>query len=236
MTDDLRVAENASEDTAVAAVVFEGPLGPEGVVITEAMGPAVTFGRGAPCQIRFGYAPEADIRLARHAGALLLANGRVLVESSGEAHHPALQVRSPSRPPVEVSGGEAYAPGEIEFDVVVRGEREWLLSVRTRRWRPPPSPGPGDAGGGEPATYRPGFSLSPYELDLLRAYLAPMRDGRLEPATHAEVAAAMHYSVTKVRVDLYAVWARMVTEGLAVTPYPDKRLAVARAALAYGLT
>jgi hypothetical protein len=84
-------------------------------------------------------------------------------------------------------------------------------------------------------TDRPALALTRHERHVLDAYLAPLRQGGFEPATHAEVAQQLSYSASKVRSDLYGLWARMVGEGLPVPAYADKRMAVARAALSNGL-
>jgi hypothetical protein len=215
---------------ALAAVVYEAPHGTDGVLITDAMGPTVPFGRGGDCPIRFGYAPRIDARLPRRAGALLAAAGRVAVESSPAPGHAPLQIRAPGRPPVEIAQGEVYAPASPEFELVVRGEREWLLTVRGRRTGEPST----GAGSEDPTTDRWGPDLTDHERRVLASYLAPLRAGLLEPATHAEVAATLHFSANKVRGDLYGIWAKMIAHGLPVPDYSDKRMAVTRAAMSNG--
>jgi hypothetical protein len=224
------VASVAPREAALAAVVFEGPLGTDGLLVTADMGPAVPFGRGGHCPIRFGHGPAHDSRLAREAGALVVAGDRLAVESSSAPGHLPVQVALTGRPPVELSQGELYAPASRTFDVVVRGEREWTITVRTAtRARP------AHLTHDEPPTDRPVLPLSGHERSLLDSYVAPLREGRYEPATHAEVAQQLGYSVSKVRFDLYDLWARMVSRGLPVPGYADKRMAVARAALANGI-
>jgi hypothetical protein len=70
---------------------------------------------------------------------------------------------------------------------------------------------------------------------VLDAYVAPLRQGRLEPSTHAEVAERLSYSINKTRRDLYGIWQQMVTCGVSVPDYGDKRVAVAQAALNHHL-
>jgi hypothetical protein len=217
-------------EAVLAAVVFEGPHGTDGLLITSAMGPAVPFGRGGHCPIRFGHGPDHDARLARQAGTLVVAGERLAVESSPLPDHLPVQVVLAGRPPVELSQGELYAPAATEFDVVVRGERVWSITVRNALRGQPSVPA-----SDEPLTQRPEFSLSGHERQVLNAYVGPLREGRLEPATHAEVAEMLSYSVSKVRSDLYGIWAKMVAGGLPVPAYADKRVAVARAALANGV-
>jgi hypothetical protein len=225
-----------AEPDAVAAVVFEAPHGTDGYLISSDMGPSVAFGRGGDCPIRFGYAPRLDPRLPRRAGALVLADGLVAVQSSESADHPAIQVRTEGRAPVELREGDLYAPAAVEFVVVARGREEWPMTVRVRR---PSAPGNRVRGGGDdvadPTTERRRLDLSEHERAVLAAYLAPLRAGQLEPATHADVAAALHFSANKVRGDLYDIWAKMVAGGVPVLPYSDRRMAVTQAALHHGL-
>jgi hypothetical protein len=217
---------------ALAAVVFEAPHGTEGVLLTPAMAPAVPFGRGGDCPIRFGYAPRLDTGLARRAGAFVIAADRLVIESSPDPSHAPVQVRAPGRTPVELHQGELYAPGVVEFEVVARGTQEWAMTVRVRR--PAPAADRRDDPT-EPVTERRAPDLTAHERAVLAAYLAPMRAGHLEPATHADVAEALSFSVNKVRGDLYGIWAKMVAHGVPVPAYSDKRMAVTHAAVRNGL-
>jgi hypothetical protein len=216
----------------LAAVVFEAPHGTDGFVIRDDMGPVISFGRGGSCPIRFGHAPDADARLPRRAGDFVVVGDRLGVESSPEPAHPALLIRIEGRLPIELSQGELYSPSSTEYEVVVRGETEWVMAVRTRRRRPSEWAQPTDDG---PPTHRLSLMLTDYEHAVLAAYVAPLRRGLLEPATHTEVAEVMHFSVSKVRGDLYAIWAKMISEGVPVLPYTDKRVAVTSAAITHNL-
>jgi hypothetical protein len=221
-----------SPDAALAAVVFDGPNGCDGRVITATAGVAIPFGRGSHCLIRFGHAPSPDLGLARHAGAFLVAGDRLFLESSAQGGRAPVQIRVAGRPPLDLPPGEAYGPAAAEYEVVVRGDRDWVLHVRTRAR--PASPAPGAAAGDPPTERRP-LRLSDHQRRVLDAYVSPLRAGRLEPCTHAEVAERLSYSVNKVRRDLYDIWQQMVACGVPVPEYGDKRVAVAQAALANGL-
>jgi hypothetical protein len=221
--------DSAPGGDAIAAVIYPAPHGTDGVLITPASGPFVAFGRGGDCAIRFGYAPHPDTRLPRRAGAFLIAGTRVAVENTSTTTPASLQVRAPGQPPVEVSPGEVYAPSALEYDVIVRGERDWTQTVRVRPFTSlPPSHG-------DPTTQDWDLNLSDQEHRVLAAYLTPLQAGRLEPATHTEVAAALHYSTNKVRSDLYSIWAKMIAGGVPVPDYHDKRMAVTTAAVKNGI-
>jgi hypothetical protein len=214
----------------LAAVVFEGPHGADGYLLSEGTGSTVPFGRAAQCPIRFGHSPKPDLRLARHAGTFLVAGDRLVIEGAPQEQSPPLRICVPGRPPFDLPPGEAYGPSAVEYDVVVRGERDWTMQVRTRARTPVLLGDPSD-----PPTDRRPLRLSEHQRTVLNAYVAPLRAGRLEPSTHAEVAEELAYSINKTRRDLYQIWQLMVTGGVVVPEYGDKRVAVAQAALSHGL-
>ena len=218
--------------SALAAVVFDSPHGADGYLFVEGGESTVPFGRGAHCTIRFGHAPAPDLRLARRAGSFLIAGDRLVIESSPDPQNGPLRIQAEGRPPFELPPGEAYGPASQEYDLIVRGEQEWVLHVRTRPRRLGPPPISSD----DPPTERRPLTLTDHERRVLDAYVAPLRAGGLEPSTHAEVADRLSYSVNKTRRDLYGIWQQMVTCGVAVPDYADKRIAVAHAALAYHIT
>jgi hypothetical protein len=216
---------------ALAAVVFDGPAGADGYLISRDAAAGVPFGRSAHCPIRFGHAPTPDLRLARHCGTFLVAGDRLVVESAPTGQAP-IRICVDGRPPVELPPGEAYGPAATDFEVAARGEHEWVMHVRTRS-RAVMTVSPGDLA--DPPTERRPLLLSDHERQVLEAYVAPLRAGRLEPSTHAEVAERLSYSINKTRRDLYGIWQQMVTCGVSVPEYGDKRVAVAHAALSNGL-
>jgi hypothetical protein len=222
----------SQKSAVLAAVVFDGPSGADGVLIGG--GPALTvpFGRGAQCPVRFGHAPAPDLQLARHCGTFLIAGDRLVIESPPVTGGPPVRICVQGRPPVDLGPGEAYGPAVVDFEVIVRGEREWAMHVRTRARSAMPLSTDGSA---DPPTERRPLLLSAHERKVLEAYVAPLRAGRLEPSTHAEVAERLAYSVNKTRRDLYGIWQQMVTCGVSVPDYADKRVAVAHAALTHGL-
>jgi len=222
---------NGGSGVAVGAVVYPAPLGADGFLITRDAGPRFPFGRGGDCVMRFGHAPLGDRRLPRQAGWLVVAGDRLAVESPGRSGLAPVQVRAADRPPHDLSPGELYSPPSPEFDVVLHGERLWVLHVRTRL----PDPRPPDRVPGDTATEPPPLRLSAHERSVLAVYMAPIRAGRSEPATHAQAAEELHYSERKVRGDLYRIWAQMVAAGLPVPDHGDKRIAVTHTALACGL-
>src|SRR5271156_1687914 len=83
-----------------AVVTFPAPHGTDAVTLCD--GETATFGRGAECRIRFGYAPVPDQGVPRVAGSLVAVNRRIFIESALQPGHRALELRG--------SGGTTQIP------------------------------------------------------------------------------------------------------------------------------
>ena len=212
-----------------AVVTFDAPHGVDAVTIAD--GDVAMFGRDASCAVRFGFAPVRDLGVARVAGQFLAAGGRIFVESSDDPEHRALEVRAPGNPPVQLAQGEGYAPRTATFEVVIHGERAWTLQVAVRR----DSELTASDSSAEPPTRGFDLELTPMQRSVLDAYCEPVRRGRVEPATHKEVAAALSYHPNSVREALYEIYARMFAAGIPLLEVADKRVAVVEAARRHGL-
>ncbi len=213
----------APEVPGRAAVTFSAPHGTESFVMAD--GQVVAFGRGGDCQVRFGYAPVADVGVPRVAGRFVVAARRVFVESVDVVGRRSLEIAVEGRPPMLLGLGDGFAPVEPEFRVTVYGEqRAWPLSVVVRQAARPAVGHAGDL----PTK---GFSVGLTELQrrVIAAYMAPMVQGRMEPATHREVAAALSYHPNSVREALYGAWAKMFAAGIPMPDLADKRVAVVEA-------
>ena len=127
--------------------------------------------------------------------------------------------------------GEGFSPATSEFRVAVHGEqRSWTLLVAVRGSTSPPV-----AAGGDLPTRNFELELTPMQRRVVEAYVAPMRRGRLEPATHREVATTLSYHPNSAREALYEVWARMFAAGIPMPDVSEKRVAVAEAVLLHRL-
>jgi hypothetical protein len=212
-----------------AVVTYPAPHGIDALTLSE--GETVTFGRSADCEARFGYAPVPDNGVPRVAGRLLVAGDRVFLESVSQPGHRALEVRGTEGTSVQIPHGEGFSPRERQFDILVRGESNvWKLGVTVRV--------PFDAstvGAGDPPTNRFDLGLSHLQEKVLAAYCEPLTMGRIEPATHKEVAAALNYHPNTVREVLYEIWALMFAHEVPMPDVSDKRVAVAEAARVHGL-
>jgi hypothetical protein len=205
------------------AVTFPAPHGTESLVLHD--GDVAQFGRSGDCDVRFGYAPIADVGVPRVAGRFVVAGERVFVESVGVTGRRSLEIIAPGRPPMLLGIGDGFAPSENQFHVTVHGEqRAWVLSVVVRRDVP-------DArrSGWEPPTRSFELRLTDMQQRVVAAYVEPLRNGRMEPATHREVATALSYHPNSAREALYEVWAKMFAAGIPMPDVSDKRVAVVEA-------
>lgn len=206
-----------------AAITFPAPHGMESVVLQD--GDLVEFGRGSTCAVRFGYAPIADVGVPRVAGRLVVAAQRLFVESTDLVGRRSLEVTMHGRPPLLLGVGDGFSPAEQEFAISVHGDRQtWRLSIAVRR-----SSGTIGHLESEPLTSVFDLSLTPLQRRVAVAYAEPLYRGRVEPATHREVAAALSYHPNSAREALYEVWAKMFAAGVPMPDVADKRVAVAEA-------
>lgn len=213
-----------------AVVNYQAPHGIESLVLDD--GDMAAFGRGIDCQIRFGYAPQPDQGVPRLAGRLIVMNGRLFIENAGQAGHKALEVKSASGACAHIAVGEGYSPRESRFDVFVNGETErWKLGVTVRKQTVTEV----SAAGCDPPTKHYELTLTGLQQAVLKAYFEPIARGRLEPATHKEVATNLNYHPNTVREALYEVWALMFAQGIPMPDVFDKRIAVVEAARVHGL-
>ena len=219
------VPELSGGGADLAVVTYLAPHGTDAVKLRE--GDASTFGRGAECRIRFGYAPTADEGLPRVAGTLRAAGGRIFIESQAQPGHRAIEVAWPSGSTV-IPSGEGFSPKSRHFDVVVRGGQTWKLSVVVRQL----SASVALSNPADPPTNRLALDLSNKQLAVLQAYCG---SGRAEPATHRQVAATLSYHPNTVREMLYEIWSLMFELQVPMPDVSDKRVAVCEAARLHGL-
>ena len=136
------------------------------------------------------------------AGRIVVAGERVWVDSLVTPGRPVLEVRPASGPARHLAVSEGYSPPGSQFDIAVYGERTWVLLVSVRSGDLPvilP----------DEIDHLPtrGFQLTLTELHrkVLECYVAPIRRGRQESATHQEVADALSFSRNYIRKTIYDV-------------------------------
>jgi hypothetical protein len=205
-----------------------------GVAYLTAAEPRLCFGRAAHCEVRVGHQPLVDRSVPRLAGAVVVLDGRVAVDNLSEKV--AFDVKTADGPLESVRPGALLAPATDRFEIVVGGATEAHViavhrQVRPRLRRPPRVVDP--HGGDLPTAFDP--ALSPRQWRILEAYTAPLRAGATTPATHAEVAAQVHWGYSLVRVECHAIWAALTLAGVPLRPFPDRRDAVVDAAVRHRL-
>jgi hypothetical protein len=213
-----------------AVVTFPAPHGTDAITLCD--GETASFGRGAECRIRFGYAPVADEGVPRVAGHLLALKGRVFIESATQPGHRALELLTDGAATTQIAAGEGFSPRAGCFDLLVRGQdAAWKLSVTVRQALESST----GALSVDPPTKKFSLGLTETQYAVLAAYCEPPSRGRSEPATHREVAAALNYHPNTVREILYEIWARMFAEQVPMPDVSDKRVAVVEATRVHGL-
>ena len=211
-------------------VTYPAPHGVEAIRVHD--DEIVAFGRGAECAVRFAYAPVVDRGVPRVAGSLAVVNGRVFVESTGTLGGRALTIRTDVGVTRHLPVGDGVSPRERHFEIVVHGESgPWKIGVAAR----PRSVSVSALSSADPPTRHHELVLTPVQRRVLEAYSEPVRRGRLEPATHRQVATALSYHPNTVREVLYEIWARMFAEQIPMPDADDKRVAVVEAARLHGL-
>lgn len=204
-------------------MTYEAPHGVDSVVLRD--GDVAEFGRAGSCAIRFGYAPIADTGVPRIAGRLIAAAGRVTVEALDVAGRPALEISAAGRPPVMIAAGDAFSPSNPAFRVTVYGHvRSWCLDVVVR-----PAPAASSSLPTDEPTRTHELELTEAQRRIITAYVDPIRRGRLEPATHREVAELLGCHQNSAREVLYTVWSALFAAGVPMPDVADKRVAVVEA-------
>ena len=179
--------------------------------------------------------------MPRTAGRIVVRDGRAWVHSATEPGHRVLQIQRPASPPEGLPHGEARAPAEPQFSVLVNGESTvYRLTVSQRLDTPDTNTdsvaADADAdAGGDPETTRHVVSLTDRQREIIDTYLAPVRRGRPEPATHAEVAAELHLAANTVRSVLYDIYEKLFLAGIPMVDHSDKRVAVVDAFRLHGI-
>ena len=230
---------------AMAALPYLGPV-PLDVVATIAWDsgvaflttarPRLLFGRSAQCDIRVGHQPLADRSVPRVAGTVAVLDGRVAVDNLSE--RVAFDLKTADGPLEAVRPGALLAPAADRFEIVVGGtDGAHVVAVHRqaevqRLVEPAPDAGAGTAG--EPPTMvEP--ALTARQWQILEAYTAPLRAGGTTPATHAQVAAEVHWGYSLVRLECHAIWAAFRLAGVPMRRFPDTRDAVVDAAVRHRL-
>jgi hypothetical protein len=195
------------------------------------------FGRSSQCDIRLGHQPVADRSVPRIAGAIALFDGRVAVDNLSD--RVAFDVKTADGPLEAVRPGALLAPAADRFEIVVGGiDGTHVVAVHRqaqvqRLLELPPPVDHAGAAGEPPTMVEP--ALTARQWQILEAYTAPLRAGATTPATHAQVAAEVHWGYSLVRLECHAIWAAFRLAGVPMRRFPDTRDAVVDAAVRHRL-
>ncbi len=199
--------------------------------------PRLRFGRSSQCDVRIGHQPLADRSVPRVAGAVAVLDGRIAVDNLSD--RVAFDVKTTDGPLEAVRPGALLAPAADRFEIVVGGtDGTHVIAVHrqaeVQRLVEPTPESAGPASAGEPPTMAEP-ALTPRQWQVLEAYTAPLRAGATTPATHAQVAEAVHWGYSLVRLECHAIWAAFRLAGVPMRPFPDTRDAVVDAAVRHRL-
>lgn len=204
----------------------------DGVEFLTAARPRLVFGRSSHCDVRIAHQPLADASVPRAAGAVLALDGRVAVDNLSDKV--AFDVKPQGGPLETVRPGTLVAPPDERFEIVLGGARGPHVIAVHRESAGTSLPRPVAVAGEEPPTTADPV-LTDRQWQILEAYTAPLRAGATTPATHAEVAATVHWGYSLVRVECHAIWAALRLAGVPLRPFPDTRDAVVDAAVRHRL-
>ncbi|HEX6423237.1 MAG TPA: hypothetical protein VFZ79_07135 [Acidimicrobiales bacterium] len=215
------------EGDVLATVAWEA-----GAAFVTAARPRLRFGRSTQCELRFGHQPLADLSVPRVAGAVVAVDGRVGVDNLSDKV--AFDVKTADGPLETVRPGGLVAPAGDRFEIVFVGSLDTHVIAVHRQTEPrrlgiePPVPDD------EPPTMLEP-QLTARQWQILEAYTEPLRSGATTPATHAQVAARVHWGYSLVRRECHAIWAAFRMAGVPVRAFPDRRDAVVDAAIRHRL-
>jgi hypothetical protein len=164
------------------------------------------------------------------AGQLVVIGGRRVGVENLSAQV-AFDIKAPDGPLEAVRPGALYAPPEDRFEIRVAGSLATytvLVHIPARQTMlRPRRPAAATIG---PST-RFEVELTGRQWQILAAYGDPLRAGRTVPATHAEVADRVGWSMATVRVECSEIWSSFALAGIPMRDFPDKRDAIVDATL-----
>jgi len=190
------------------------------------------FGRSSQCDVRIAHQPTTDASVPRVAGAVVALDGRVAVDNLSDKV--AFDVKPQDGPLETVRPGTLVAPPDARFEIRLGGAAGTHVIAVHRESAGTDLPRAAAVTAEEPPTTADPV-LTDRQWQILEAYTAPLRAGATTPATHAEVAAQVHWGYSLVRVECHAIWAALRLAGVPLRPFPDTRDAVVDAAVRHRL-
>jgi hypothetical protein len=204
----------------------------DGVAFLTSDRPRLVFGRSSQCDVRVAHQPLADASVPRVAGAILAFDGRVAVDNLSDKV--AFDVKPRDGVLETVRPRTLVAPPDARFEILLGGATGTHVVAVHRTNAGTDLPRPVAVTTEEPPTTADPV-LTDRQWRILEAYTAPLRAGSTTPATHAEVAAEVHWGYSLVRVECHAIWAALRLAGVPLRAFPDTRDAVVDAAVRHQL-
>ena len=181
---------------------------------------AIWFGRSESNDVRLGHSPVVDDLVPRVAGRVWAHCGRILV--ANEHERLSFDIRIEGRPPMSVAPGHWVSPADAEFEIVISGALQYVVSVATRPIGVRVLLVPASAELGGELVTSTDLELTERQRRILAAYVAPMIEGGAA-ATHGEVARVVSLSRSMVRVECNKIWSKMLLAGIPLRDLPDVR-------------
>jgi hypothetical protein len=206
----------------------------EGVAFLTKERPVVTFGRGSTCDLRFGVEPDVDVSVPRLAGRVfVIDDSRIAVENLNERI--AFDVKTPDGPLEVVRPGGLLSPPGSQFEIRYAGSMNVHLLRAEYLGRGRRHAMLKEAHDGE-TTVALIPELTERQWRILKEYAAPIRSGGTAPATHNEVAAALGWSMSLVRIENNEIWSSFIIAGIPMRNFADKRDAIVDAMIRHHLS
>lgn len=201
---DIDFVDDAQDSSIVGRVAYGDQ------VVELSNDDVITFGRAPDAALQIGHDPIVDTLVARHAGSIGTAFGRLAVLNTND--HLAIDVCVSGRPPVAVSPGAIFAPDASRYEIRVAGSRLHRIDIRVA------------ADPTEPKALRPRpeVGLTPRQRQMLDAYVEPTFDGN-DPATHQDVADRLKISRSLVRFECARILTAMLGAGIPLRNFADTR-------------
>jgi hypothetical protein len=198
------LVDDAQESSIIGVVAYGDQ------VVEVGSDDVITFGRAPDATLQIGHDPIVDTLVARHAGSIGTAFGRLAVLNTNDQL--AIDVCVPSRPPVAVSPGATFSPAESEYEIRVAGSLIYRIGVRAT------------VDPTRPKASRPHLhvSLTPRQRQMLDVYVEPTLNGN-DPATHQDVADRLNMSRSLVRFECGRIRAAMLRAGIPLRNFGDSR-------------
>jgi hypothetical protein len=169
--------------------------------------PVATIGRADEADVKVGHAPTLDRLVARIAGEVFVAHGRLLIANRHSSLAYTLSI--PGQRYVDIAPGAAAGPSGDECELHIEGALRYEIRIRhdaTAALTALPRSGP--------KTLATLPDLTDRQIELLDIYAEPGLNGSGMALTHHTVAERMAISVSLVRLEINTIWNEFLRAGV----------------------